>query len=309
MIIIGGATATGKSDLAIKLAKEINGEIISADSIQIYKYMDIGTAKLNKQEMNGIQHYMIDIVEPFQEYSVAEYQCNALNIICDIEKRGKIPIIVGGTGLYINSLIYPLNFANINKDNELRKSLENEFSLYGKDFLYQKLCDIDNNAAKTIHKNNTKRIIRAIEIKIKTGKSINDSFDKKEKRCFYQMYAIDFDRKELYQRINDRVELKMKNGHIDKVNDLLKNHNTNFDCQSMQAIGYKEFKDYFLGNIGKEKLVELIKQHSRNYAKRQYTWFKAYDDCKWINSDIPIKNKAKIVEDYYKNKEKIEQLL
>ncbi|MFW5780721.1 MAG: tRNA (adenosine(37)-N6)-dimethylallyltransferase MiaA, partial [Bacillota bacterium] len=278
MIIFGGATATGKTNAGVMLAKIGNGEIISADSMQIYKHMDVGTAKVKKEDMSGIKHYMIDIVEPGDTFSVAEYQKKAMDIISDIESRKKIPIIVGGTGLYINSLIYPLRFGNTEGDKGLRDSLKNEYQRYGREYLYKKLQRIDPDAAQNIHMNNIKRVIRAIEVKLLSGKSICDTEDLCREKRYYKMYAYDMDRTALYQRINTRVDVMFKNGLVEEVEKLIFEHKVSFDAQSMHAIGYKEFKLYYNGKINMDELIELIKKHSRNYAKRQYTWFKSYND-------------------------------
>lgn len=307
MIIFGGATATGKTKAGVMLAKIANGEIISADSMQVYKHMDIGTAKVKKEDMDGIKHYMIDIIEPTDSFSVAEYQKMAMEIINDIEARGKTPIVVGGTGLYINSLIYPLRFGETQGDKGLRDSLKNELQSYGKEYLYKKLQRIDPQAAENIHMNNIKRVIRAIEVKLLSGKSICDTEDLCREKKYYKMYAYTMDRAALYERINTRVDVMFKNGLVDEVERLIFEYKVTFNAQSMQAIGYKEFKHYYSGKIDMDELIELIKKHSRNYAKRQYTWFKSYNDCNWIEKYRLDEQKChEIVKDYYENKPKLE---
>jgi tRNA dimethylallyltransferase len=279
MLIIGGATASGKSQLAIKLAKKFNGEIISADSMQIYKDMDIGTAKITVKEADGIKHHLINVVEPNQSFSVSDFKRQALEVIKNLKKEGKLPIIVGGTGLYINSLIYDYNLSEQNL--QLRDELNLEYQQKGIDYMYEKLTKIDPISAKVIHKNNVKRVIRAIEVFLTTNKSLSDKQDK-EKIIPHLMYAINYDRKTLYDRIDLRVEKIFRFGLVDEVKGLIE-RGIDFDMQSMQAIGYKEFKDFFNGIITLEETKELIKKHSRNYAKRQETWFKRIESCKWLN--------------------------
>lgn len=305
MLIIGGATATGKTKLAVMLASLADGEIISADSMQIYKHMDIGTAKVTAEEMQNVAHHMIDIIEPTEEYSVAEYQKQALEKIKDIEQRGKTPIIVGGTGLYINSLIYPLQFGSSFKDEALRKTLANEAEEYGNDYIYNKLLEIDPISASKIHKNNIKRVIRAIEVKTLSGKSVTQSQDKIE-QVYHKIYAFNVDRSELYQKINKRVDVMFESGLVDEVHTLINNYGVRFYHQSMQAIGYKEFFAYYQNNISLDEVKELIKKNSRNYAKRQYTWFKAYKRCKWLKGDINIDLCKSILDDYSKNNPNLE---
>lgn len=301
MLIIGGATATGKSGAAILLAKLCGGEIISADSMQIYRHMDIGTAKITMKERQGVAHHMLDVIEPYEEYSVSEYQKAALEIMADIESRGKTVIVAGGTGLYINSLIYPLRFCEAAKDETLRNELVAQAEKAGADSLYDRLSELDPAAAAKIHRNNVKRVIRALEIKILSGKSIAECTDKGEK-SYYRMYAFDFGRMELYKKIEERVDNMMEDGLAEEVQRLMLEYGLTFEHQSMQAIGYKEFKDFFEGKITRSALMDLIKRNTRKYAKRQFTWFKAYDDCKWLNKPLERSQAEEILEDYYRNK-------
>jgi tRNA dimethylallyltransferase len=283
MLIIGGATATGKSELAIKLAKKLNGEIISADSMQIYKGMDIGTAKITASEMDGIPHHLIDIKNPNESFNVAEYIDLAKPIISDLKAQSKLPIIVGGTGLYINALIYDYQLSDENI--EVRKSLNEELELNGSDYMYEKLIEMDPISAQKIHKNNVKRVIRALEVYITTNESISNKHDKATTVPHF-MYAVEYDRALLYERINKRVDLMFKKGLVDEVKKLI-DMGINFNCQSMKAIGYEEFNFYFNGELSLEETKNLIKQHSRNYAKRQLTWFKRIESCEWLeNIDI-----------------------
>jgi tRNA dimethylallyltransferase len=256
--------------------------------MQIYKGMDIGTAKVTPKESDGIKHHLIDIVEPHQSFSVAEYKEKAKYIIENIKSQGKLPIIVGGTGLYINALIYDYSLSSQNLN--LRRELTLEYHKHGADFMYDKLVKIDPKAAKTIHKNNVKRVIRALEVFLTTNKSIVDKNDK-EQTVPHLMYAIKYDRQTLYDRINLRVEKMFRFGLVDEIKGLLAK-GIDFDMQSMQAIGYKEFKDYFSSKISLADTKELIKKHSRNYAKRQETWFKRIETCKWLE----IKEKSSFMD-------------
>ena len=297
MIVIGGATATGKSDIAIKVARELNGEIISADSMQIYKYMNIGTAKATESEMMGIPHHMIDIIEPNEEYSVAAFSDEAKKIASEIEKRGRVPILAGGTGLYINSLIY--DYEPCMRDDNLRNELVNQYERYGADYIYAKLSELDPAGAANIHKNNIKRVIRALEVKILTGKSITEKHDK-DKTPEYPVFIIDLPRENLYEKINARVEKMFEMGLKEEIDELINTRKVNFSSQSMQAIGYKEFIDYYNGYIELNDVKELIKQHTRNYAKRQITWFKSINNAIWL-SDGDNELKAMKIVDYFNN--------
>ncbi len=287
LVIICGATATGKSDLAIYAAEQLNGEIISADSMQIYKYMDIGTAKITKDEMQGIPHYMLDIVEPTQNYSVAEYQERANTIINDIKSRGKTPIIVGGTGLYINSIIYGFSFGQTNANDELRNELKEFVKIHGNLALHDILKEKSPESAKKLHPNDVKRVIRAIEL----AESADNTNSKEQEIIHpYKAFALNPDREVLYNKINDRVDVMFNLGLVDEVDNLIKNHGLNFEHQSMKAIGYKEFFDYYNNTLSLSDVKELIKKNSRNYAKRQFTWFRKMPNLSWHeNKDDAIK--------------------
>ncbi len=296
LIIISGPTAIGKTDISIKLAKQINGEIISADSMQIYKFMDIGSAKISKDEMDGIKHHMIDIIEPDKEFSVSEYKDRAEKIIDSIIKSGKIPIMAGGTGLYIDSIICNLTFTEGNKDMEYRLYLENLAREKGKDFVHRMLKDIDIKSYENIHPNNLKRVIRALEVYKLTGKPFssydagNKIYDIPYDLCYY---VLIMNRDSLYDRINKRVDMMIDKGLIEEVK-YLKSLGYTADMQSMQGIGYKEILYYLDGKITLEKAIDMIKQGSRNYAKRQLTWFRKDPRVKYINKD-EFQNESEIL--------------
>lgn len=284
VIVICGPTASGKTALSIELAKQINGEIVSADSMQIYKYMNIGSAKPTKDEMQGIKHYMIDFLEPDVRYSVAEYKKMAEKSIEEIIRKGKTPIIVGGTGLYIDSLILGIEYNEINFDQAYRELLENRVKTEGLEILYNEAVKIDSMAANKISRNDKKRILRIIEIYHETGKTktqLEVESRKNEVKYQYITFAINFERKILYDRINKRVELMIENGLIEEVNNLTKKYKSLPTAH--QGLGYKETKQYLDGIITKEELIDKIKQETRRYAKRQLTWFKKNKNIIWLN--------------------------
>ena len=282
VIVIGGPTASGKTALSIKLAKKINGEIVSADSMQIYKEMNIGTAKPSKEEMQEIKHYLIDCVAPNERYSVADYKKDAKCAIREILKRGKQPIVVGGTGLYIDSLIYEIDYPEIKTDLGFRKKLEEILETKGIEYLYEEAKNIDSEAAKKISINDKKRILRILEIYHQTGKTKTEleRDSRKEPEFNYKMYAINMDRKILYERINTRVDKMIKEGLINEVENVYKKYN-DFPT-SMQALGYKEVVEYLEGKSSKDEMIEKIKIESRRYAKRQITWFRKNKETIWL---------------------------
>lgn len=288
IIIICGPTAVGKTSVSIKLAHKLNTEIISSDSMQIYKRMDIGTAKIKNKEMQGIKHHMIDIVEPYQDFSVSDYSNEALKIIDSLFTNNKTPIIVGGTGLYINSLVYKMDFNSSKKNLDIRTKYKNIYEDKGVDFLYNILISKNHKIAYTIEKNNVKRVIRALEIL-----DNNDEIKSFEEANIFQdynvnMYVLKMNREILYNNINNRVDKMINDGLIEEVEGLIKDGLT-LEHQSMKAIGYRQILSYLNGDIKKEEAIEQIKRDSRRYAKRQYTWFKRYDFSKWIdveNKDI-----------------------
>ncbi|WP_411167655.1 tRNA (adenosine(37)-N6)-dimethylallyltransferase MiaA [Clostridium sp. MB05] len=288
VLVIAGPTAVGKTDLSIKLAKELNGEIVSTDSMQIYKYMDIGSAKITKEEMCDVKHHMIDVVDPSIPFSVADYKEMAQKCIDDILSRGKLPILAGGTGLYINALTCNMNFTEAENDLEYRNELEKLAESYGNEYIHNMLKEIDPISYKEIHYNNRKRVIRALEVYKLTKKPFS-SFNAGEE--FYNgpydvnYYVLNMDREKLYNRINLRVDIMMERGLLDECIKL-KEMGYNSSVQSMQGIGYKEIFYYLEHKISLNEAVEMIKQGSRNYAKRQLTWFRRDPRAIFLDKDI-----------------------
>lgn len=287
ILVIGGPTAVGKTELSIELAKRLNGEIISADSMQIYKYMDIGSAKVSKEEMNGVVHHLIDVVDPSENFSVADYKEQGEKAIKEIISRGKLPIIVGGTGLYINSLTCNMNFTEAEKDQEYRKDLDKLANEHGNNYIHEMLKDIDPISYKEIHANNRKRVIRALEVYKLTGKPFSsynagEDFYKSEYDVHY--YVLTMDREKLYERINLRVDIMMEKGLLEECIKLKEMGYTS-SMQSMQGIGYKEILYYLEGDVKLQEAINMIKQGSRNYAKRQLTWFRRDPRVTFLDKD------------------------
>ncbi|MBU4228505.1 tRNA (adenosine(37)-N6)-dimethylallyltransferase MiaA [bacterium] len=286
LLILLGPTGVGKTDISIKLAQKIpDVEIISADSMQIYEYMDIGTAKPDKSILNTIKHHMIDIVDPAENFDVIQYNKLAANIILDVFKRGKIPILAGGSGLYISSLINPL-FTGPAKDIEYRETLEEEATVHGKKYLHEKLSKIDSVSASKIKPNDLRRIIRALEVYKSTGKTISYLQKKAStKNAPFKYYIIGFkrDKENIYQRINLRVDKMIKDGFIEEVK-MLREMGYKEDLISMQGLGYKQINKHINGVCTKEEAIDLIKIETRHYAKRQMTWFKnKIENIEWID--------------------------
>ena len=287
LLVLGGPTAVGKTELSIRLAEKLNGEIISADSMQIYKYMDIGSAKVTEEEMRGVKHHLIDVIEPDIPFSVADFKEYGDRALKDIISRGKFPIIAGGTGLYINSLTCNMTFTEAEKDEEYRLELEKLAEEKGNEYVHSMLKDIDPVSYKEIHFNNRKRVIRALEVYKLTGKPFSsynagEDFYKSDYDVHY--YVLTMDREKLYKRINRRVDIMMENGLLEECIKL-KNLGYNSDMQSMQGIGYKEILYYLENKITLEDAVDMIKQGSRNYAKRQLTWFRRDKRCVFLDKD------------------------
>lgn len=296
VIVICGPTASGKTALSIELAKRINGEIVSADSMQIYKYMDIGSAKPTKDEMAGIKHYMLDFVEPNMRYSVADYKKEAECCIEKILKKGKAPIVVGGTGLYVNSLIYGIEYNEIKLDKEYRKKLEGIAEKEGLEGLYNKAFEIDPTATEKISCNDKKRILRILEIYHETGKTKTEQeieSRSKEIKYNYKVFAINMDREKLYDRINQRVDIMIEQGLIDEVKNLISKYDEL--PTAIQGLGYKETKEYIEGIISKEEMIDKIKMETRRYAKRQLTWFRKDKQTRWINGLDPMEKNIQII--------------
>ena len=285
VIVICGPTASGKTALSIELAKKINGEIISADSMQIYKDMDIGTAKPDKEEMQGIKHYLLDCISPDVRYSVAEYKQDATNAIEEILQKGKTPIIVGGTGLYVDTLIYGIEYNDIKIDEEYRKELEKIAEEQGLQPLYEMALKIDEEAMKKISSNDKKRIMRVLEIYKATGKTKTQQEIESRKngvKYDYKVFALNMDREVLYNRINLRVDIMIKNGLVEEVKNLKEKYNK-FPT-AMQGLGYKEVVEYLEGKITEEEMIEKIKMETRRYAKRQLTWFRKNKETIWLDA-------------------------
>ncbi len=296
VIVICGPTASGKTNLSIELAKRINGEIISCDSMQIYKNMDIGTAKVTKEEMQGIKHYLIDFVSPEKRYSVADFKKDAKQAIKEIIEKGKIPIVVGGTGLYIDSLIYEIEYQNIEFDKEYRKSLESRVKKEGLDILYNEAKQIDKIAIEKISPNDEKRILRILEIYHATGKTKTEQEIESRKNppeYDYIVYGIKWDREVLYERINKRVDKMIKQGLIEEVKQLLEKYNE-FPT-AMQGLGYKEVVEYLQGKITKEEMCEKIKMETRRYAKRQMTWFRKNKQTIWLDGQASVDENVEFI--------------
>ncbi len=283
LLVIIGPTAVGKTKLSIEMAKQFNGEIISGDSMQIYRGMDIGTAKITPEEMEGIPHHLIDIKEPNENFSVAEFQSLVRAKIEEIAKMGKLPIIAGGTGLYIQSVIYDYQFSDVSGDEQFRQQLEQRAKEIGNEVLYKELSEVDPESAAQIHPNNVRRVIRALEIYHLTGKTMQEFQRTQEPDLMYDtaLVGLTMERDMLYERINARVDLMMEQGLLDEVKSLY--HQGLRDCQSIQAIGYKEIYEYLDGKVSLDDGVETLKQNSRRYAKRQLTWFRNKMDVKWFD--------------------------
>jgi len=283
VIVICGPTASGKTALSIKLAKQINGEIISSDSMQIYKHMDIGTAKPSKEEMQEIPHHLLDFVEPNQRYSVAEFKKDAETAIEEILAKGKTPIIVGGTGLYVDSLIYGIEYQDIQLDEKYRNELEQRVINEGLEKLYEEAQKIDSQAMEKISPNDKKRILRVLEIYKATGKTKTEQEIESRKngvKYDYKVFAINLEREILYERINKRVDIMIEQGLIQEVEQLLKKYDE-FPT-AMQGLGYKEVVEFLQGATSREEMIEKLKMETRRYAKRQITWFKKNKQTIWI---------------------------
>lgn len=285
LIILTGPTAVGKTKASIGLAKAVDGEIISADSMQVYRHMDIGSAKIKPEEMEGIPHHLIDVLEPDDEFHVVKFQQLAKKAMREIWERGHIPIVTGGTGFYIQALLYDIDFDENEKEDACRKELEAYAREHGAEALHEKLALVDPASAEMIHPNNIKRVIRALEFYEQTGKRISDHNETQRQRespYAFAYFVLTDDRAHLYERINRRVDQMIEEGLVNEV-QALKDKGYTKQLVSMQGLGYKEILDYLDGNCTLEEAIYTIKRDTRHFAKRQLTWFKRERDVIWIN--------------------------
>lgn len=283
--ILAGPTAVGKTEISLALAKSLCGEIISADSAQVYKYMDIGTAKLKEEEMQGIRHYMIDEVTPDMDFSVAQFREKAELYIKDINDRGKLPIITGGTGLYINSLLNNLDFTDSISDEVYRKEMQETAQVKGNEYVHAMLEAVDPASYKRLHPNDLRRVIRALEVYKHTGRPISyfqEESRKQPPRYDFAYITLTMDRRKLYERIDQRVDKMMASGLVEEVEGLIK-RGYGRELNSMQALGYKEIADFLHGLITKDEAVRILKRDTRHYAKRQLTWFRGDKRVNWVD--------------------------
>ena len=287
LIILTGPTAVGKTDLSIKLAKAVGGEIISADSMQVYKKMDIGTAKIMPEEMDGVPHYLIDVLDPKEDFHVVLFQKLAKEAMETIYAKGKIPIITGGTGFYIQALLYDVAFKENDGDMAYREELETLAREKGAEYLHKMLADVDEEAAKAIHANNIKRVIRALEFHKQTGKKIsehNEEERQKESPYNFVYFVLNNDRQVLYDRIERRVDIMLEQGLVKEV-EALYNEGYDSNLVSMLGLGYKEILAYLKGECTLEEAVYILKRDTRHFAKRQLTWFKREKEVTWVNKN------------------------
>ena len=306
LIVIGGPTACGKTGFSIKLAKKIGGEIISADSMQVYRYMDIGTAKVTSEEADGVPHYLIDEFDPDEEYNVMLFQQKAKAYMEEIWAKGKTPILVGGTGFYINALLYDNDFTETENDTSYREECYKLAKEQGPEVLFERLKEVDPEYAAIMHANNVKRVTRALEYHYLTGQKFSEhNAEQKEKETPYDAAVIilNMDREKLYERIELRIDLMMQEGLLEEVKSLLDKGYTP-DLVSMQGIGYKEFIPYFNGECTLEEAVIQLKTNTRRFAKRQLTWFRRQIEGLWVDMDQSDGDKVmENVLDYLKQKE------
>lgn len=287
LIILTGPTAAGKTKLSIELAHAIDGEIISADSMQVYKHMDIGSAKIRPEEMQGIKHYLVDILEPSEDFNIVMFQKYAKQAAAEIYDKGKIPILVGGTGFYIQAVLYDINFEESDEDTALRNELEAIALQKGAGYLHGMLKECDEKAAEEIHENNIKRVIRAIEFYRQTGKKISEhnKTERQRKPAYDSRYFVLTDeRQRLYENIDRRVDMMLENGLVDEVRRLL-DMGCKRDSTAMQGLGYKEIISYLEGEITLDEAVYIIKRDTRHFAKRQLTWFRREQNVIWVEKD------------------------
>lgn len=287
LIILTGPTAVGKTALSIELAKKVGGEIISADSMQVYRRMDVGSAKIRPEEMQGVPHHMVDILEPEEEFNVVLFQKYVKECMKGIYERGKIPLLVGGTGFYIQSILYDIDFTDNEENTVYRRELEALAEERGNAFLHEMLEKVDKRAAEAIHGNNVKRVIRALEFHMLTGEKISEhNEEQREKKSAYlsRYFVLNDLRSLLYEKIDERVDKMLRDGLVEEV-ECLKKEGCTGDMVSMQGLGYKEILSYLAGEIDLERAVYLIKRDTRHFAKRQLTWFRREKDVIWINKN------------------------
>ena len=288
LIILTGPTAVGKTDLSIKLAKAVQGEIISADSIQVYKYMDIGSAKITQKEMQGVPHHLIDVLNPNEDFNVVLFKNMANKAINEILDRGQIPIITGGTGFYIQSVLYDIDFKE-NEDDGYRSSLEKLLEEKGAVYLHDMLKEIDEKSAKDIHFNNAKKVIRALEYYHQTGEKISEHNEMERAKSSpynFAYFVLNCERAKLYQRIEKRVDIMLEQGLVDEVKNLIDKYKLTADMVSMQGLGYKEIYSYLMGEISLDEAVYILKRDTRHFAKRQLTWFRREKEVTWVDKDF-----------------------
>lgn len=284
LITISGPTACGKTAVSVELAKIINGEIISADSMQVYKYMDIGTAKITEEEKQGIKHYLIDVLYPDDEFSIAVFQKMAKEALSEIYDEGKMPILVGGTGFYVNGLIYDNDFTPGEKDNKMRLMLEKDAAEKGNEYVHNILRELDPEYAETVHPNNVKRVIRAIEFCRDTGEKFSEYNARerlREPAYDVKSFILNMDRDLLYERIEKRIDIMIKNGLVEEVKGLMEKYSENL--VSMKGLGYKEIIGYLNGEYSLEEAIYILKRDTRHFARRQLTWFKHQSNGVWID--------------------------
>lgn len=303
LVILTGPTAVGKTGLSIKLAQEIGGEIISADSMQVYRHMDIGSAKIRPDEMQGVRHHLIDVLEPEEDFSVVTFQNLCKKAMQEIYDRGKLPILTGGTGFYIQSVLYDIDFTDNEEDLAYRKELENFALKHGAEALHERLREVDPISADAIHANNVKRVIRALEFYEQTGKKISEHNEReREKESAYKScyFVLTDTREKLYQQIDRRVDLMLSQGLVEEVKEL-KARGLKRGQVSMQGLGYKEILSYLDGEMSLEEAVSIIKRDTRHFAKRQLTWFRREKEVLWIDKAAFAYQEEKML-DYMKEK-------
>ena len=298
LVVLTGPTAVGKTKLSIDLAKALGGEIISADSMQVYKYMDIGSAKITEKEMDGVPHHLIDVLSPFEEFHIVRFQELAKKAVEDIYSRGRIPVFVGGTGFYIQAVTKDIDFTEGEEDKEYREELSRLAAEKGNEFLHEMLRNIDPKSAEEIHANNVKRVIRALEFYKENGFPISQhNEEQKQNETPYNLayFVLNAPRELLYERIDRRVDEMMENGLVQEVQKL-KDMGCRRDMTSMQGLGYKEILSFLEGEVPLEEAVRILKRDTRHFAKRQLTWFRRESDVIWVDKDKFSFDEEKILE-------------